>query len=174
MLMSVERPFVGALAFHIPRATLLHRNGLVQAVLPASVWNMCKRTIGVPQELGRTLFAPRRIPGWRHRVTNSRPRRFTRPPRSEHNECNRGTAKRRQRSAAGWAAGSRNALIVPLKQGNSLRRTLWRKAKRRPADPVEGNMSSTSKLDPHVTVTRLDSYGDHRGWRTCRSRNRMR
>ena len=30
-----------------------HRNGLVSAVLPASVWNMCKRTIGVPQELGR-------------------------------------------------------------------------------------------------------------------------
>ena len=23
---------------------------------------MCKRTIGIPQELGRTLFAPRRIP----------------------------------------------------------------------------------------------------------------
>ena len=28
--------------------------GLVQAVLPASVWNMCKRIIEVPQELGRS------------------------------------------------------------------------------------------------------------------------
>ena len=56
MLLSVERPFVGAFAFRLPRATLLHRNGLVQAVLPASDWNMCKRTIGVPQELGRSCF----------------------------------------------------------------------------------------------------------------------
>jgi hypothetical protein len=54
MLLSFERPFVGAFAFEIPRATLLHRNGLVQAVLPESDWNMCKRTIGVPQELGRS------------------------------------------------------------------------------------------------------------------------
>jgi hypothetical protein len=54
MLLSFERPFVGAFAFEIPRATLLHRNGLVCAVLPESDWNMCKRTIGVPQELGRS------------------------------------------------------------------------------------------------------------------------
>jgi hypothetical protein len=52
MLLSVERPFVGAFAVVQPGATLLHRNGLVQAVLPASDWNMCKRTIGIPQELG--------------------------------------------------------------------------------------------------------------------------
>ena len=37
-----------------------------------------------------------------------------------------GTAKRRKRSAAGWATGSRSALIVPTKPGNSAR-----------ADPVE-------------------------------------
>ena len=54
MLLSFERPVVGAFAFEIPRATLLHRNGLVQAILPESDWNMCKRTIGVPQELGRS------------------------------------------------------------------------------------------------------------------------
>jgi len=173
MLLSVERPFVGAFAFHIPGATLLHRNGLVQAVLPASIEH-AQTDHGDSPGTWEVLLVSSENPGRRYRVTNSRPRRCTRPPRSEHNECNRGTAKRRQRSAAGWAAGSRNALIVPLKQGNSLRRTLWRKAKRRPADPVEGNMSSTSRLDPHVTVTRLDSCGDHRGWRTCRSRNRMR
>ncbi len=52
MLLSVERPFVGAFAFLLPRAMLLHRYGLVQAVLPASVENMRKRTIEIPQELG--------------------------------------------------------------------------------------------------------------------------
>ena len=64
MLLSVERPLVGAFAVEIPRAMLLHCKeiGLVRAVLPASDWNMCKRTIVVSQELGRTLFAPRRNP----------------------------------------------------------------------------------------------------------------
>ena len=61
-------------------------------------------------------------------------------------ERTRGTAKRRQRSAAGWAAGSRSALIVPMKQGNSPRRTLGREAKRRPADLIEGNMLNTSRF----------------------------
>ncbi len=37
MLLSVESPFVGAFALQKPRATLLHHNGLVQAVLPASL-----------------------------------------------------------------------------------------------------------------------------------------
>ena len=173
MLLSVERPFVGAFAVHIPRATLLHCNGLVQAVLPASR-NMCKRTIEIPQELVEILSSPRQHPGWSYRVTNSRPRRRTRPSRSENNECNRGTAKRRKRSAVGWAAGSRSALIVLLKQGNSPRRTLWRKAKRRPTDSVEGNMPNTSKFDQHVHVTRLNSFGDHVDGEAVGSRNRMR
>ena len=59
------------------------------------------------------------------------------------------------------AVGCRSALILPWKLGNSPWRTQWREAKRRPADPIEGNMSGTSRLDPHVTVTRSDSYGDH-------------
>ncbi len=54
MLLSVERPFVGAFAIRSPGATLPHCIGLVQAVLPASDRNMCKRTMGVPQELGRS------------------------------------------------------------------------------------------------------------------------
>ena len=61
MLLSVESPFVGALAFVVPGATLLHRNGLVRAVLPASDWNMCKRTM-VPQELWEILSSPRQFP----------------------------------------------------------------------------------------------------------------
>jgi hypothetical protein len=107
---------------------------------------MCKRTVGVPQELGRSRRLLGNIPGRSHRVNNSRPRRRTRPPGSEPNEWNRGTTKRRQRSAAGRATGSRSALILPVKQGNSPRRTLWRKAKRRPADSIEGNMLNTSRF----------------------------
>jgi hypothetical protein len=57
-------------------------------------------------------------PGRSYRVTNSGPRRCTRPSRSENNECNRGTAKRRKRSAAGRAAGSHSVLIVPTKLAN--------------------------------------------------------
>src|SRR5262249_58391806 len=53
MSLSAERPLAGAFAVRGPRATARHRNGLVPAVLPASVGNMRKRTIGVPQELGR-------------------------------------------------------------------------------------------------------------------------
>src|SRR6516162_3139774 len=53
MPLSVERPFVGASAVRIPGATLLHRNGLVPAVLPASTEHG-KRALGVPQELGRS------------------------------------------------------------------------------------------------------------------------
>ena len=174
MLLSVESPIVGAFALHAPRAALLHRNGLVSAVLPASK-NMCKRIIEIPQELGRSCFVSSaksrlEIPGDQLQAPAAHSSAGERIERVNAG----GTAKRRQRSAAGWAAGSRSALIVPLKQGNSPWRTLWRKAKRRPADPVEGNMSGTSRLDPHVTVTRPDSLGDHRGWRICRSRNRMR
>src|SRR5215468_4367698 len=61
MLSSAERPFVGASALHIPGATLLHCSGLVTAVLPASTEHG-KRTIGVPQELGRSCRLLRDIP----------------------------------------------------------------------------------------------------------------
>ncbi len=138
MLLSVERPIVGAFAVEVPRATLLHRNGLLRAVPPASDWNMCKRTIGVPQELWEILSFPRQNPGRRYRVNNSRPRRLTRPRRSEHNECNRGTAKRRKRSAAGWAAGSRSTFIVLTKLGNWPRGTQWREGKNRKGVPDVG------------------------------------
>jgi hypothetical protein len=84
-----------------------------------------------------------------------------------------GTAKRRQRSAAGRAAGSRSALIVPSKQGNSPRRTLGREARRRPADPGEGNMGSTSRLRSMSPELARIASGTVTGRQTCRSRNRM-
>ena len=88
MLLSVERPFVGASAFHIPGATLLHCSGLVTAVLPAST-ERGKQTMGVPQELGRSCRLLSDNPGRSYRVTNSRPRRRTSPPGSEQNEWTR-------------------------------------------------------------------------------------
>ena len=52
MLLSAERPFVGAFAFLLPRAMLLHRSGLVQAVLPASGENMANGQLRFPRNLG--------------------------------------------------------------------------------------------------------------------------
>jgi hypothetical protein len=85
-----------------------------------------------------------------------------------------GTAKRRQRSAAGRAAGSRSALVVPSKQGNSTRRTLGREAKRRPADPSAGNRWSTSRLRSLSTERARTALGTLPGRPTCRLKNRMR
>ena len=51
MLWSVERPFAGAFAVHIPGATLRHRTGLVPAVLPASM-NMANRQWRFSRNLG--------------------------------------------------------------------------------------------------------------------------
>ena len=48
MLLSFERPFVGAFAVHIPGATLLHRNGLVSAVLPESTEHVQTDNRGSP------------------------------------------------------------------------------------------------------------------------------
>ncbi len=118
MLLSFERTIIaGAFAFRIPRATLLLFIGLEQVVLPESK-NMSKRTIGVPQELGRSGRLHGRKPGWGYRVTNPRPaaRHSVAAGDTKAAGCARGIAKRRQRSAARRAAGSRNALIVPLKQ----------------------------------------------------------
>ena len=90
-------------------------------------------------------------------MTNSRPRRRTRPSGSESNECNRGTTKRRKRSAAGWAAGSQSVLIVPVKLANSPRRTQWREARRRIMEPLLRNTTNASKFDKRVHETATDS-----------------
>jgi hypothetical protein len=142
---------------------------------------MCRRTIETPQELGRSYSFPRSIPGGRYRVTNSRPRRCTRPPRSELPECNRGTAKRRKRSAAGWAVGSRSTLIVPMKPGNRSRGTRWREGKTERGclmlGPGPGNTSEASYLEPRITVTTQDSSPGIQPlavWRIQHQRSRMR
>ena len=168
MLLSVERPFVGASAFGIPGAALLH----------CMVWcqQSCRRRIGTcangqsrfPRNLGDPVVSSDN-PGRRYRVTNSRPRRCTRPSWSETSECNRGTAKRRKRSTAGRATGSRSTLIVPMKPGNRSRGTRWRKGKTERGclmlDPGPGTTSEASYLEPRITVTTQDSSpGIQRSW----------
>src|SRR5262245_59663925 len=86
MLLSVERPFVGAFAFLIPGATRLHRNGLAQPSCRRRL-TMREWTIEIPQQLARSCRLLSEIPGWRHRVTNSGPWWRTRLPRSETSEC---------------------------------------------------------------------------------------
>jgi hypothetical protein len=130
MLLSSESPFAGAFAVPIPGAMLLHRSGLVYAVPPESMEHV-QTDNRVPQELGRSCRLLGKRPGGSYRVNNSRPQRGTRPLRNELSECHRGTAKRRQRSAAGGTAGSHSVLIVPMKLANGSR-----------PEPVEGSETS--------------------------------
>src|SRR6516165_11303385 len=88
MLLSAERPFVGAFAVRIPGATLRHRHGLVAAVLPASTEHVRTDNRGSPGTC-EILSFPQRTPGRSYRDNNSRLRRRTRPPGSEKNEWTR-------------------------------------------------------------------------------------
>ena len=165
MLLSVERPFGGAFAFRIPGAVLLHRNGLVRAVLPASTEHG-ERTLGVPQEPGRSCRFLSELPAGDTGITTPGFGGALVRRGANRTSERRGTAKRRQRSAAGRAAGSRSALIVPQKQGNSPRRTLSREAKRRPADSTEGNMLNTSRFSRMSTELGRIATGTLRERRT--------
>ena len=120
MLLSVERPFVGASAVRIPGATLLHRNGLVPAVLPASTEHG-KRTIEVPQEPGRSCRFLSELPAGDTGITTPGFGGALVRRGAKRTSGRGGTAKRRQRSAAGRAAGSHSALIVPAKLANGSR-----------------------------------------------------
>ena len=81
-------------------------------------------------------------------AAHSRGRR-TRPlARTGHT---RGTAKRRQRSAAGWAARSRSSLILPLKSGNRPHGTRRREA----ADRIMG--CRADRRHGHRATSRLNA-----------------
>src|SRR6516225_1998330 len=172
MLLSVERPFAGASAVLIPGATLRHRTGLVPAVLPASTEHG-KRALGVPQELGRSCRLLGEIPAGDTGLTTPGLGGALVRRGAKRTSERGGAAKRRQRSAAGRAAGSRSALIVPLKRGNSPRRTPWREARRQSADSTEGNMPNTSRFIRMSTGLGRIATGTLRGRRICRLRNRM-
>src|ERR1700733_8203965 len=156
MLLSVERPFAGASAFVIPGATLRHRNGLVNAVPPASTEHVRTDNGGSPGTC-EILWPPQRAPG---RETGSTTPGLGGAPvrRGAKTTSGRGgTAERRQRSAAGRAAGSHSALIVPTKLANGP-----------PPEPGEGseasdhgsllrNTTNASKFDHRVHETGADS-----------------
>jgi hypothetical protein len=114
-----------------PRAMSRHRKGLVSAVLPASVWNMCKRTSRVLQELGRSCRFLSEVPAG---ATGSPTPGFGGAlvrRGANRTSGRRDTAKRRQRSAARWATGSHSALMVPRKLANGSH-----------PEPVEGSEAS--------------------------------
>src|SRR6516164_4863010 len=145
MLLSAERPFVGAFAVRIPGATLRHRDGLVTAVLPASTEHVRTDNRGSPGTC-EILSPPQRAPGRETGSTTPGPGGALVRRGANLTSGRGGTAKRRRRSAAGRAAGSHSALRVPMKRGNSPRKTPWREARRQPADPTEGNRPNTSRF----------------------------
>ena len=172
MLWSVESPLAGALAVRLPRATPRHCNGLVHAVLPASVWNMCKRTIGVPQELGRScrLLGRSRmeLPGDQLQAAAAH---SSAPERKERVQPRYRQAKATKRGGRGGRKSQRFGSTVEAGELT-------------PEDPVEGSEASASRLDRgnhaehfevpgHVPVTRSNSFGVPCGRRICWLRNRM-
>ena len=134
MLLSVERHVAGAVVVRPAGATLLLRTGLGQAVLPASR-NLCRRTIGVPQELARSCRLLGDIPeGGTGLPTPGFDGALVRRGAKTTSATEVPPTKR---SAVGWAAGRHSVLIVPVKLANSP-----------PLEPVEGSETSS-----HGTVT---------------------
>src|SRR3954449_13553849 len=109
MLLSAERPFVGASAFHIPGATLRHCSGLVPAVPPASTEHG-KRTWGFPRNLGRPTVSASITTGsgglTRTPLAPSRRRACVERRTQAHGVV---TVLRRQRSGTARTAGNRSA-----------------------------------------------------------------
>lgn len=136
MLLGVERPFVGAFAPGGPGAMLLHRNGLVRAVLPASVRTRADGQSRFPRNLGDPVVSSANsrleIPGDQlqasavHSAAEERTERVQ--PRYR---------QAKETKCGGMAAGRHSVLIVPTKLANSTR-----------LEPIEGSETSV-----HGTVT---------------------
>ena len=117
MLLSSERPFVGASAFCIPGATLPCRNGLTQAVPPESDWNMANGKLRFPRNLGEpcSLLGESRleIPGYQLQAltvhSSVRERKQRVKPRYR---------QAKETKCGGMAAGRHSVLILPKKLAN--------------------------------------------------------
>ncbi len=146
--------------------------GLVQAVLPASDWNIANGSSRFPRNLGESylLLGNSRLetPVYQLQAlaAHSSARERTKRVKPRYRQA-------KETKCGEMAVGCRSALIVSLKLGNSPWRTQWRKAKRRPADSIEGNMLNTSRFLSHVNVTRLNSFGDREEGEAVGPRNRM-
>jgi len=132
---------VGWVASNIMRTN--RRQGLVADVVVGIVGGLMSRPAGVKEQGIGTRGFPRNMGGPVVSPGISRPcggpSNVPRPAVASHpaaaganQGCTAGTAKRRKRSAAGRATGSRSALIVPSKSGQA----------GAPADPAEGSGAS--------------------------------
>ena len=142
---------------------------------------MCKRSIGVPQELGRILlYAPRQFPAgdtglstpgsdsalvWQRAKTTS----ATRYRQAKETKCGE------------MAVGCRSTRIVLMKPRNWSRRTRWREGKTERGclmlDPRPRNTSEASYSESRITFTTQDSNPGMQYFaarRIQRQRNRMR
>ena len=117
MLLSSERPFVGAFAFCIPGATLLCRNGLTQAVPPESDWNMANGQLRFPKNLGEpcSLLGESRleIPGYQLQAVAAHSSAMEQTQR-----VNPRYRQAKETKRGGMAAGRHSVLIVPLNLAN--------------------------------------------------------
>jgi hypothetical protein len=136
MLLSSERPFVGASAFCIPGATLLCRNGLTQVVPPESDWNMANGSLRFPRNLGEPCLllgeSRAEIPGYQLQAltVHSSVRERTQRVKPRYRQA-------KETKCGGTAAGRHSVLILPKKLANSTR-----------LEPAEG-----SETPFHGTVT---------------------
>ncbi len=181
MLLSVERPFVGAFAFVQPGATLLHceRSG---ASSPAGV--------GLDHVQTDNWDSPGT---WENPVRSSANSRLEIPgDQLQASAAHSSARERKQRvhpryrqaketKCGGMAAGRRSTLIVLMKPGNWSRRTRWREGKTERGclmlEPGLGTTSEASNLELRVTITAQDSSPGMQplvAWRTHHQRNRMR
>ena len=119
---AIERrkTFRGSLCCSDTRGHAAALYGLVPAVLPASTEHG-KRTFGVPQELGISCRFLSEIPAGDTGLPTPGLGGALVRRGAKRTSGRRGTTKRRQRSAVGWAAGSHSALIVPAKLANGSR-----------------------------------------------------
>ena len=118
MLLSVERPFVGASVLGRSGATLLHCNGLVQAVLPASDWNIANGSLRFPRNLGDPVAssADSRLetPGYQLQASaaHSSVKERTQRVQPRYRQA-------KETKCGGMAAGRHSVLIVPMRLANS-------------------------------------------------------
>ena len=121
MLLSVERPNRGSLCLLMTKGHAAALYGLVQAVLPASVWNMANGSLRVPRNLGESYFCSStksrlEIPGYQLQAlaahSSARERKQRVHPRYR---------QAKETKCGGMAAGRHSVLIVPMKLANSTR-----------------------------------------------------
>ncbi len=126
MLLSVERPNRRSLCLSMTRGHAAALYGLVQAVLPASVWNMADGLLRFPKNLGDPVAssATSRLetPGYQLRAlaahSSARERKQRVQPRYHQTK---------ETKCGGMGGRDSEHLIVPLKPGNPIpRETRWR------------------------------------------------